>query len=192
MSAFKSADQLLSVKFSSEPNAVLALGHAMAIDTDGYFLTAAHCLDSRINYLVYSDGESARIAIPRVVAKISGPTKEFDLPIIHVDTKLRHVFALASSGEYHAGCSVVGGGTSQAQLFSPTLTNWGVLKNVCFAGQELSVSHSQDRMVPAGTLTFGAADLQPGINSPAAYVQEIRADIGQPMRFRVVGTSALT
>jgi S1-C subfamily serine protease len=146
MSAYNSADKVLSVEFRPEPNQTLILGHAAAIDTNGYFLTATHCVDFPINYLIFSDGNSASIAIPRVVAKIAGPAKPFDLAIIHVDAKVRDFFALASLGECHAGDAAIGVGSSQVQLLSSTLTNWGILKSVCFAGRILSVSHSHDGM----------------------------------------------
>jgi S1-C subfamily serine protease len=146
MSAFNSTDQVLSVEFKPETNQVLVLGHAAAIDTNGYFLTAAHCVDFPIRYLVFFDGKSVKIAIPRVVAKISGQAKEYDLAIIHVDAELRNIFAPASPAEYNADDAAIGVGSSQIQLLSSNLTNWGVLKNVCFAGQVLSVSHYPDGM----------------------------------------------
>ena len=66
----ESAAQSLTLKFKAEPNTALVAGHAVAIDRSGYFLTAAHCVDYPVNYLIFSDGQTARIAALRVVAKI--------------------------------------------------------------------------------------------------------------------------
>jgi len=135
---------MLAVEFKSVRKAALVLGHAVAIDTNGYFLTAAHCVDFPVNYLVYSDGESASIGVPRIVTKISGPSRKLDLALIHVNARVPDIFALDSANDSRRGSPVMAVGSSQVQLLSCSLTNWGVLKNVCFAGHVLSVSHLHD------------------------------------------------
>ena len=47
-----------------------------------------------MNYLVYFDGERARIAAPRVVARAG---KGLDVAVIHVETTLPHVFAWSAT-----------------------------------------------------------------------------------------------
>lgn len=142
--ASKSVEQCLSFEFKPEPNRVLSCSHAAAIDPRGYFLTAAHCLDHPVNYLVYSDGQSARISIPRVVAKIRDPAKNLDLAIIHVDAKLRDVFALATPDEIHAGDPALAVGSGEIASLSSKLTNWGLIRSVCLAGRVTSVTKLGD------------------------------------------------
>lgn len=135
VAASKSVEQSLFIEFKPEPNRVLTCGHAAAIDSRGYFLTAAHCLEHPVNYLVYSDGQSARIAIPRIVAKMWDPAKNIDLAIIHVDAKLRNVFALATPDEIHAGEPALTAGSGKIFAVSSNLTNWGLVRSVCLAGR---------------------------------------------------------
>ena len=151
--ASKSVDQCLHLEFKPEPNSVLWCGHAAAIDTNGYFLTTAHCLDHPINYLVYSDGQSAGIAIPRIVAKVWDPSKNLDIAIIHVDAKLRDVFTLADADEFHAGDPAIAVGSYEITSLSSKRPNWSLLRAVCFAGQITSVAEPH-----AGTV-FVCSDL---------------------------------
>jgi S1-C subfamily serine protease len=130
--------QTLAIKFKQEPNRAFEGGHAIAIEADGYFLTAAHCVNhSAINYLVYSDGQTAKIAIPRIVAK------ERDVAIIHVDANLPKVFVWADQNEMMAENPVIAVGNSEITF---PFRNTGFLDQICLAGKIKSVSDSTDGM----------------------------------------------
>ncbi|HEY5043728.1 MAG TPA: serine protease [Verrucomicrobiae bacterium] len=130
--------QALAIKFKQEPNRSFEGGHAIAIEADGYFLTAAHCVNhSAINYLVYSDGQTAKIAIPRIVAK------KQDVAIIHVDANLPKVFVWTDKNEIVAGNAVIAVGNSEITF---PFRNTGFLDQICLAGKIKSVSDSTDGM----------------------------------------------
>ncbi len=101
--AARSDGQTLTVFF--RPTAAGDYGHAAAIEADGYFITAAHCVSDTINYLIYFDGHSARIAVPRVVARQFDPEKALDFAILQVDARLPAVFAWARPGEFRPGAT---------------------------------------------------------------------------------------
>jgi S1-C subfamily serine protease len=130
--------QALAIKFKQEPNRSFEGGHAIAIEADGYFLTATHCVNhSAINYLVYSDGHTAKIAIPKIIAK------DRDVAIIHVDANLPKVFVWADKNEIVAGNPVIAVGNSEITF---PFRNIGFLDEICLAGKIKSVSDSTDGM----------------------------------------------
>jgi hypothetical protein len=69
--------------------------HAVAIEPDGYFLTAAHCMETNPVYLIYFDGKTTRIVIPRLVAKSFDPQGNVDIALIHIPFKLSNIFTWA-------------------------------------------------------------------------------------------------
>jgi hypothetical protein len=95
-------------------------------------------VDCPVNYLVFSDGQTVRIAVARVVAKISGPSKHLGLAIVHVDAKLQDAFTLADPGEVRPGSPAVAVGTSGYIVGA----NRARLDQVCFAGRITSVNNS--------------------------------------------------
>lgn len=95
----------LSVK--GEPNSILTVGLAVAIDAHGYFLTAAHLVAAApLCTLVFQDATGLRSAPARVVAQIVNPAKKvhaldlaLDLALLHVeDAPLANVFSWAEIG----------------------------------------------------------------------------------------------
>jgi hypothetical protein len=56
MTPVETMGSTLAMDFVAEQSCTVWCGHAVAIATDGYFLTSAHCADSTILSLVYWDG----------------------------------------------------------------------------------------------------------------------------------------
>lgn len=122
----------LTLEFAREPNRSVHCGQAIAIEPDGYFLTAAHCLDHPVNYLVYSDGQRARAGIPRIVAQVFDPSKHLDVAIIYMNVAVPHYFTWADEGEFQQGDEITELGSSTVSQLS---ANRGLLKRACMAGQ---------------------------------------------------------
>jgi S1-C subfamily serine protease len=101
--AARTDGQTLTIYF--RPGVAGDYGHAAAIEADGYFITAAHCVGDTINYLVYFDGHNARVDVPRVVARAFDPAKSLDFAILHVDAHLPAVFTWARPGELRPGAT---------------------------------------------------------------------------------------
>jgi S1-C subfamily serine protease len=113
--------QTLGIRFRTVPRGyVNGPSHAVAIDSRGYFLTAAHCLNEPSIYLIYFDGQSAQIAVPRIVAKIQDCDKQLDFAVIHVDATLPYVFEWSSSKELMPGRVAVAAGSGSLHADSDT------------------------------------------------------------------------
>jgi S1-C subfamily serine protease len=114
------------------PTAEGDYGHAAAIEADGYFITAAHCVGDTINYLVYFDGREARIAVPRVVARQFEPAKSLDFAILHVDARLPAVFAWSRPGELRPGLAAFSVGCATPHDLDP---QHRFFEETCLAGE---------------------------------------------------------
>jgi S1-C subfamily serine protease len=118
--------------------------HAVAIAHDGYFLTAAHCLSEGTNYLVYSDGQRARIAIPRIVASVNDEKQHRDIAILHVDDELPEVFSWCDDGDVAVGKPVVAVGRADTLAFEDNLF---CIREVCLAGKLIWLQQYDDGMM---------------------------------------------
>ncbi len=133
----------VAIEFPPEPNrsSYLSLAHASAIATDGYFLTAAHCVGDPVNYLVNFDGHTARIGIPRVVAKVTDRRTCLDLALLHVDAKLAEAFVWADRDAIAIGGPVIAVGNSEPALLDDKHL---LLKPACLAGHITAVKQLTD------------------------------------------------
>jgi S1-C subfamily serine protease len=99
--------ETMTIDLARRSSESLEIGHACAIASDGYFLTADHCLEGSIHYLVWSDGRMAHIAEPRIVAREFDATTHLDLAVIHVDATLAKVFEWSDEGDLTAGRAAI-------------------------------------------------------------------------------------
>jgi len=136
-----------SVEFHSETNRSLGCGQAVAIEADGYFLTAAHCVDPGVTYIVFSDGQTARIALPRAVAQITDPETHRDLAILHVDARVEEVFAWAEPEGVKRQTAAVAVGNSELKVGDKTHAS---ISRECLGGRILSVK----KLAAGGLMVF--------------------------------------
>jgi S1-C subfamily serine protease len=117
--------QYMEIDFKPDSKAenkfFVVFGHAAAIQSDGYFLTAAHCVDGPVNYLVFFDGRDFCIRRIRVVARQFEPDKLLDCAIIHVDAILPAVFDWADNQNIKTGDPVIAVGYSQLNGLAPSI-----------------------------------------------------------------------
>ena len=133
--------QTLGIRFASGPNqSVNGPSHALAIDSRGYFLTAAHCLDHPHVYLIYSDGQTAHIAVPRVVANVNDTAGRVDFAILHVDATLPYVFEWSDSSKLASGQLAAAVGISSPMFISGTQLYF---RETCLAGHVTSTVASK-------------------------------------------------
>jgi hypothetical protein len=71
-----------------------AFGCAAAVDTRGYFLTAAHCLKSKETYLMLFDSNALWVLRARVIWQTAHRSGQPDLAVLHIPRHLNHAFAL--------------------------------------------------------------------------------------------------
>jgi S1-C subfamily serine protease len=147
----QAAGRTAVLRFEPEPNRTVWLAQAAAVDRRGYFLTAAHCVSTQPLYIVYWDGEQARVAVPRVVARSAPPA---DYALIHVDHPLREVFTWAAEGDARPGATVAAMGTGTLSTLVP---NTAVSVSVVMSG------HLGDVVArPGAARVFHSAPLRPG------------------------------
>jgi S1-C subfamily serine protease len=108
-----------------------AVGIAAAIEHNGYFLTASHCLGRGVNYLIYSDGQTAGIAIPRLVASAPHRPLSIDAAIIHIDATLPCVFSWSSDDRVETTMSTIAVGLGHTNTFKHSKL---LLQETCLAG----------------------------------------------------------
>ena len=123
-------------------------GHAVGLACDGYFLTSAHCAESTILSLIYWDGQTARVATPRIVARLSHSDHLLDSVLLHVDAIIPETFEWAAEIDVQKGERVLGvGSTSIAWKDSSR----GFIQLTCTAGHIASSRRSADN----GITIFG-------------------------------------
>ncbi len=87
------------------------IGSATAVASDGYFLTAAHCVTRRPIYLMLPSGSGARIVAARQVW--TAPTGDAcDLALLKADLDFTESFSLTDAGANHADADVVTAGAN--------------------------------------------------------------------------------
>ncbi|HXE52330.1 MAG TPA: trypsin-like peptidase domain-containing protein [Tepidisphaeraceae bacterium] len=108
---------------------------ASAIDSRGYFLTAAHCARESDLYLGYMDSSGTKLARARVVAMPADPDRD-DFALIAVGAKVPYAFAWSDAREFApnqaaaaVGLNFPGNRSGARALGLPT----------CVAGRVLSV-----------------------------------------------------
>jgi S1-C subfamily serine protease len=132
----------LSVVINGPPNSSFGAALAVAIDTHGYFLTAAHAAENPALTLVFHDGTQLRAAPARVVAKVpnrSQTVHALDLALLHVaDTQLTNIFTWAEidSTPLHNSIALQIGAAEKEWL---TETN-ALLQLAAFAGHVKKLS----------------------------------------------------
>ena len=137
--------QTIAIRFKAEPDKLLrGPSRAIAIDSRGYFLTAAHCLEDPFNYLVYSDGTSARIAALRIVAKIKDEKTHLDFAIIHVDATVPYIFAWSGAAKDLQGNSAAAVGGASLYAISDSLAYDAPM---CMAGRIISTTDAANGAV---------------------------------------------
>ena len=86
-----------------------ALGAAVPITKDGYFLTAAHCVDTESLTLLAFDGKKKLVNLP---ARVVWKGEEADLALVHVAMRPLEPFALVDARSLPAESGVVIAGWS--------------------------------------------------------------------------------
>jgi S1-C subfamily serine protease len=127
-----------AVLIGENPGGELRISEAVAVDAGGYFLTAAHCIESAELHLFYFDGSHVRVASPRVVAVRKDKLHD-DFAVLHVQGTTRCVFEWAE-GQLLDGLEVaaaVGGGPDE-----PRSKGLIVSAPQCLAGRIMSVAPS--------------------------------------------------
>lgn len=93
----------------------LTVGSAAAVSEDGYYLTAAHCLNEGGLKLVGFDGKQIFVSLD-VRTVWSGKDFGQDLALIHVAAKNLPHFSLADAGEVRSGEEVLAAGLGGLKL----------------------------------------------------------------------------
>jgi S1-C subfamily serine protease len=112
-------------------------GIAAAIDRRGYFLTAAHCVESGPVWLLFPSNGRSQPYRARIVWRGDDAKGEPDLAILHASAPVPHEFAWAT--DFAAGTSGVAVGVSADKP--------PVLNMQCMAGRVLAL---RDGSSPAG------------------------------------------
>ncbi len=94
-----------TVKAKSRNDSGFAVGTACAISRDGYYLTAAHSVDSEPTHLLVGDEKGARKVRARLIWK--GPNDEPDLALIHAPVTCKQFFPLARPEAISPGLRVL-------------------------------------------------------------------------------------
>jgi S1-C subfamily serine protease len=131
MTPVETMGSTLAMDFVAEQSCTVWCGHAVAIATDGYFLTSAHCADSTILSLVYWDGQAAKVATPRIVARLSDSDKLMEFVLLHVDAVLPQAFEWATESEIQRGNQVIAVGSTS---ISWKAGSRGLVQLTCTAG----------------------------------------------------------
>ncbi len=119
----------ITVQVEAEGKGVSGWGTACAITEDGYFLTAAHCVEKSPVYIICGNENGAEVVRARVVwvspAKVPiYDPDEPDLALIHVQLRPEWKFPLARPDEISPGTRVViagYGGLNQNQAYGRVL-----------------------------------------------------------------------
>ena len=98
-------------------NARLRVGSAAAIDSRGYFLTAAHVVAHGPITVLFSDGSAVQHQSARLVWLGYNAPGSPDLALVHIDASLPATFAW--SLEHRTGDAVFGGGLNYAKKGLP-------------------------------------------------------------------------
>ncbi len=122
--------------FKEDQIAPSTVASAAAIAADGYFVTAAHCVDHPTNYLVYLENRVAKIAVPRLVARVTDRAHHHDLAILHVDDQLTEVFTWTETDVILKGMDALAVGSSDVSVLDDAHATVGL---TCLAGHITSV-----------------------------------------------------
>jgi len=97
----------------TDPDGKVDVSSAAAIEPDGYFLTAAHCLHRQPAFLVFS-GANGPLALPARVVWEPTPAAEadYDLAIVKVEAKLPAYFEMGDDSAEGGGEAVVTSGAN--------------------------------------------------------------------------------
>jgi S1-C subfamily serine protease len=110
------------------------IGSAAAVDTDGYFLTAAHCLHRQPVFLVISTSSGPRGVVCRVVWRPpAGEENPCDMALVKIEVPLEHAFVIAQSSQIGPGLPVVtsgGNGEAGGHVLSITLSSTPKLQSI--------------------------------------------------------------
>jgi S1-C subfamily serine protease len=123
-----SGDQLGVGLKPTDADGKVDLGSAVAISTDGYFLTANHCIHRRPIFLVVPEPGGPKAVPARVVWQPpSTPAgDDCDLAILHISAALPSAFELADNSQVALGDPVITAGVNGAaggRLISATPTD---------------------------------------------------------------------
>jgi S1-C subfamily serine protease len=132
----------VTVAIDGPPNSSFGAALAVAIETNGYFLTAAHVAEIPELTLVFDDGTQMHAAPARIVAKLPSPSKTghgLDLALLHVaDTQLANVFTWAEIGSARRHNSIaLQIGAAERELVTE---NNALLHVAAFAGHVKKIS----------------------------------------------------
>jgi hypothetical protein len=165
----------LALSFKPEPGKYLnGTTHAPAIDPRGYFLTAAHCLDEPSLYLVYFDGQNARIATPRVVLKVFDESRHLDYALLHVPAKIPFTFQWSKPDDLLPTHPVLAVGSSTASPLTETLA---YATQTCLAGKILATAPSIGVTRIAHDIPLRPGDSGGPLASPSGTLLALNTDV---------------
>ncbi len=148
MTEVAAKDGTLAIHLVPETDGAVSWGHAVAIASDGYLLTSAHCADSTVLSLIYWDGRTGKVATPRIVARLLHSDQAMDSVLLHIDAILPETFEWAAESDVQKGGRVLAiGSTSIAWKDA----SWGFVQLTCTAGHIASRRRSADN----GIILFG-------------------------------------
>jgi S1-C subfamily serine protease len=100
---------------STDPNTISisskSRGLATAISKNGYFLTAAHCVETKDDTMILFPSAFGLRIIPARVVWLS---KDYDIALIRIDNMLKYCFEMAQSLPDPNTTAVVGGGLTHS------------------------------------------------------------------------------
>jgi S1-C subfamily serine protease len=124
----------VTIAVTGPPNATIGCALAAGIDTNGYFLTAAHVAEQGPLTLIFHDGTRLRAETARVVAEIFNPDRrveKLDLALLHVPgVNLASVLPVSDANPNRKEI-VLEVGAAEKQLLSETNL---VVRTAPFAG----------------------------------------------------------
>lgn len=127
-------------EFNSKTSAGIDLATATAVDSRGYFLTAAHCIEHGAPFLVFFTGGRVQMKPSRIVWQGQRSRGEPDLALLHVPVSMDRYFEWASRFENKEEVLAAGIG----------LDNPHNLKMQCEAGKLLRFS---EKAAPVPSIT---------------------------------------
>lgn len=131
----------LATRLVPETDGTVWWGHAVAIACDGYLLTSAHCAESTILSLIYWDGQTAKVATPRIVARLSHSDQLLDSVLLHADAIFPETFEWAADIDVQKGERILGVGSTSIAWKD---ASWGFVQLTCTAGHIASSRRSAD------------------------------------------------
>jgi len=96
----------------TQADGAIDVGSAAAVSSDGYYLTASHCVRRRPVFLVIPTPAGPQAYQARVVWTPPTDDPQCDLAILKIDAAPAAVFAIAPPREIHAGAAIVTSGAN--------------------------------------------------------------------------------